>query len=88
MKTNDIEQKLTFRHGSARRCRVRLAHWQADHYAVAIKVLEDKPAPEAAADSAGTKQLGAAGLTACFWPGKPMPAACANHAGANLARGD
>jgi len=88
MKTNDVEQKLAFEYGPARRGRVPLAHWQADHFAVAIKALEDTPAPEAAADSARANQLGAAGLTACFWPGKPMPAACANHAGANQARGN
>jgi hypothetical protein len=88
MNTYQIEPNLTLTNRPARRCRVPLAHWQADQYAVAIRQPEDAPAPVLARESAGANQLGAAGLTACFWPGKPMPAAGKNQTGANVARGD
>jgi hypothetical protein len=88
MKTNYIEQQPTLTNGRACRCRVPLVFWQADQYAVAIRQPEQTPPPAVAADSARANQLSAAGMAACLWPGRPMPADCGILAGANLGPGD
>jgi len=88
MKTNYIQQQPVLTNGLARRCRVPLVFWQADQYAVAIKQPEATPPLAVGADSGRANQLSAAGLTACLWPGRPMPANCGIHAGASLGPGN